>query len=312
MENNENRKKYITLSKEEKVSKIKSIKIIYPDFKKAMDYISDCHKSLLKHDEPQSLIITGPSGSGKTTIFKSYIENHNHQFSTESGLKKNILFGEIPSPTKIPQFLESMLNNLGDPFPTRGTVGNKDHRLAKYISDCGVELIMLDEFQHFVHPENNKINYDVADCLKSIINRTNVPVVLFGLDQSLKVLQLNEQLNTRFSMRLSLSQFKLNSKNTQHEIKNILSILDNQLPFVKKSQLDSPKIAKAIYDSSKGLMRPMMKLIRDSAYFALDKGGDNIEIEDLARAYHKHAYIFNGPEYNPFLLLQPPEPIANN
>jgi type II secretory pathway predicted ATPase ExeA len=301
MESND-RQIYKNMTFEEKAKIVKDLRIIHPRFKKALELIKQCHNSSQISDDPQCALISGDSGSGKTTIFETYIKlNDKVVYDDFTGAKKAILWAEVPSPVRISTFLETMLDQLGDPFPTRGTIGNKNHRLVNLIKDCGVELIMLDEFQHFVHSENQKVNYEVADCFKSLINRTKVPVVLFGLKDAERPLEVNPQLKRRFSIRYSLSPFGLENDTRRREFQTLLGLIDKQLPFVELSGLDREEMVEKFYFATNGVINSIMKIIRSAAFYALEKDKDKIEINDFAKAYHLHSYILKGEKNNPFL-----------
>ena len=288
------------MSKEEKYNKIKNIKVLYPRFNRGLDLIERCHHSTVISRDPQCLLITGPSGSGKSTIFEAYKQMHDRIVYEETRTKKVILSAEIPSPTTIVSFLEVLLEQLGDPFPTKGSKGDKNRRLVNLIRDCGVELIMLDEFQHFFHPKNKKINYDVSDCFKSLVNQTKVPVVLFGLSESKHVLDCNPQLKRRFSMVYNLSPFRFEDELSMNEFAKLLYSIDQQLPFEELSGLAQGDMMERFYFATNGLMDSIMKLIRDATNFAIEQEKTKIELEDFAKAFNFHAHLHEGKSRHPF------------
>ncbi|MBM6617289.1 TniB family NTP-binding protein [Bacillus suaedaesalsae] len=288
------------MSMDDKMRKIKKLRIEHPRFVKALTLIRKCHKSLESSTDPQCMLITGPSGAGKSTLFDTYVQYYDKVIYHSSKTKKVILWGEIPSPTRINTFLEMMLDMLGDPLPTKGTIGNKKHRLENLIRDCEVELIMLDEFQHFYNQENDKINYDVADCFKSIINKTKVPVVLFGLSDAEKVVAANPQLKRRFSLRESIAPFSYDSPNEVVEFRMLLKEVDKMLPFENLSGLGEEDLADRFMFATNGVMNSVMKIIRDAAIQVVEEGREKIEREDLAKAYHLHSSILRAKKFNPF------------
>lgn len=296
----QNREIYATMSKEEKDNKIKNMRILYPRFKRGLNLIERCHRSTANSRDPQCLLITGPSGSGKSTIFEAYKKMHDRTVYEETRTKKVILSAEIPSPTNIMTFLETLLEELGDSFPTAGSKGNKHRRLVNLIKDCGVELIMLDEFQHFVHPHNKKINYDVSDCFKSIVNQTKVPVVLFGLSESKHVINCNPQLKRRFSIVYNLSPFGYEDELSMTEFAKLLYNIDQQLPFEELSGLAHDDMLERFYYATNGLMDSIMKLVRDAADFVINEGKSKIELMDLERAYNLHYHLQEGKNKHPF------------
>ncbi len=287
------------LTKEEKLRKIDILRISHPEFKKALDLIGMCHETHLNYSEPQCLLITGNYGTGKSSIVEMYLKKHQKIVVLEKTTKVAILAGKIPSPTTINTFLEFMLHHLGDSHPTKGTIGNKQHRLIKFISDSEVELIMLDEFQHFVNREGNeKINHSVADCLKSIINSTKVPVVLLGMDDSEKVLSANGQLKRRFSFRHHLSGFNcVNAERTDY-FRLLLNSLDKRLPFENLAGLKDHGMWEKFNGATNGNMNSLMKIIRTAASDAVKADQEKIEMEHFSRAFELHSSIMNGA--NPF------------
>ena len=47
---------------------------------------------------------------------------------------------------------------MGDPGATKGTIGAKERRLVRFFKElCKVELLILDELQHFFDRDNQKL-----------------------------------------------------------------------------------------------------------------------------------------------------------
>ncbi|OCA92595.1 TniB family NTP-binding protein [Pseudobacillus wudalianchiensis] len=288
---------FLQMTKEEKIKKIDLMRIQHPNFKEALKKISLCHKSKLKSADPQCLLITGNYGTGKTTILNYYVKQNQKEMALENTTKKAILYGSIPSPTRINTFLEAMLDHLGDPYAIKGTIGNKQYRLVNLIKDSEVELIMLDEFQHFVH-RNHQVNHDVADCFKSIINETKVPVVLLGLDESEKVLNDNGQLKRRFSFRHHLADFNCRNAEATSQFRILLHSIDKSLPFEKLSGLKEVDMWEKFENATKGNMSALMKIIRTAAIEAVEANDKFISEKRFAKAFELHSFIMNGE--NPF------------
>ncbi|MEI4771423.1 TniB family NTP-binding protein [Psychrobacillus sp. FJAT-51614] len=287
------------LTKEEKLKAIDTLRIVHPEFKKALDLIRMCHKTHQNYSEPQCLLITGNYGTGKSSIMEMYLQEHQRIVPLERTTKVAILAGDIPSPTTINTFLESMLDHLDESNPTKGTIGNKQHRLIKLIGDSEVELIMLDEFQHFVNKDgNDKVNQNVADCFKSIINSTKVPVVLLGMDESERVLTANGQLKRRFSFNYHLTGYRCNNPKSTDNFRILLNNIDKSLPFENLAGLKERGMWEKFEGATKGNMNAVMKLIRTAANFAVEENQEKIGVEYFAESFDMHSSIMNGR--NPF------------
>jgi hypothetical protein len=196
------------------------------------------------------------------------------------------------------------LDKLGDPFPLNGTLGNKIYRLQKLIKDCDVELIMLDEFQHFVKTEKPKDVYHVADNFKSLINETGVSVVLFGLDEAEQIFSINKQLGRRFTMKEVLDPFSYRDQASIKEFRMLLQQIDHKQPFENLSGLGTPEFADKIIIATDGVMNSIIKLIKDSALYALKQEKDKVDMTDLAMSFDLHSFFLSGTDgekANPFV-----------
>lgn len=146
---------------------------------------------------PKSLVITGDPGIGKTEIINKYVQ----QFEPEEAATRRIIrafSATIPARATIRAVTAALLDGMGAPSPDRGDATTLARRLAKKLLQCGVEIIVLDEFQHLIANRRSDPVSDVADWLKTIINMTGIPIVVVGLPSSRAVLDQNLQLARRF------------------------------------------------------------------------------------------------------------------
>ncbi|WP_171720926.1 TniB family NTP-binding protein [Paenibacillus phytohabitans] len=294
----------------EKLRFVDSIRVIYPRFKETMDLIEEVHQTSLYSPNPASLLITGETGSGKTTLFKTYIEQHSKVSSkVVEGIQcstKNILHISIPYPVRYTILTERLLTELGDPYPNKGTVAQKDKRLTTLIKQNQVQLVMLDEFQHFVDRDRRKVMLGVSDWFKSLMNETNIPFILFGLDSSNEVLDVNPQLSRRVN-RKEITPFGYGSSGEKNEFQRLMFEIDKQVAkvFESTSDLADETCCERFMYATNGAMNSIMSLVRQGAKNALAREAERIELVDLARAYEKVTYVNRGKSLNPFAIHDP-------
>lgn len=180
------------------------------------------------------------------------------------------------------------------------------------VKDCGVELIILDEFQHFIDSDSNVVLVNISNWLKDLINATEKPVVLVGMPHSEVVLTANPQLERRFSMRESLEPFGWNTSIKQGEFRSFLKHLDRRLPFPKLSNLASGELSFRIYCATDGLIGYVMKLVRRAAILAVERKLERVDVELLAESYDERLSSRRPRRANPFrialeeLSIEPP------
>lgn len=297
----DNNPTFSDMTHEEKKKIVESVRIYHPDFMEALERIEECRTHSRIASDPLCMIITGPSGAGKTTILESYKRQHERVINEQTKTRRNILYAQIPSPTTVKSLAEKLLKQMGDRFPHTGNIPQKTERLIHYIKDCQVELVMLDEFQHFYERKKGKPLYEVADWFKTVIDETKVPFILFGLEDSKKVLNHNEQLDRRFSIHHGIYSFGYHSDEEQDDFRQLLYELAIRLPFDQTPNLSDRDMSKRIYDATQGHMDSIMKLIRRASFYAIESDHETIELIDFAQAFEFH-YRFRQKMDNPFLV----------
>lgn len=283
----------------EKLYTVNNIYVAYPRFRKILSAIDDCQRFSDLKDEPECLFLKGETGTGKTTILKSYALSY-PRYETETGTFVPILSVTIPSPATVKSVVTKLLWSLGDPAYEKGTIGNQTIRLIGLMKDCGVKLVFLDEFQHFIDRDSAKVLKTVSDWLKNLILDTKIPVVLIGLPEAEAVFQFNSQLSRRFANRHNLCPFSWKVDSGQ-EFRTFLHLVESQLPLGEKSNLACEDIAMRFYYASDGIVAYVMKLIRYGTNLTLYAEKEKLDLNVLAAAFDKHVSSDKPHKKNPFV-----------
>jgi len=278
---------------------VENIHINFPRFNRVSEKIAHCHQHSKIAAEPICMLITGQTGAGKTTLRKVY-EKKIPRRQNKEGIISPILSALIPVPATAKSLVTRLLNKLGDPMAARGATATQTLRLIKLIHECKVELIFLDEFQHFIDQESNHILQTVANWLKDLLNETKVPVILTGMPSSDIILQANAQLERRFKMRERLDPFGWETPAQQTEYRAFLRYLDDSLPLAEHSHLIDTELAFRIYYATGGVIGHMMDLIRHASNLAIARSLNRLDHELLAEAYDECLSARRSNPINPF------------
>lgn len=288
----------MTLS--ERLCVANNIYVAYPRFKEILSAIDDCHHLSNLKDEPECLFLKGETGAGKTTIIKSYAQNYPRRETLE-GTEVSLLSITIPSPATVKSLVSKLLWELGDPAYEKGSVSNQTIRLIGLIKYCGVELVVLDEFQHFIDRDSERVLQTISDWLKNLILDTKVPMVLIGLPEAEAVFHVNCQLSRRFANRHNLNPFYWDNDSGK-EFRTFLHAVESQLPLIENSNLATEEMALRFYYASNGIVAYVMKLIRYGTYLALKQGQEKLDSNVLAIAYEKYVRADKPQKTNPFII----------
>lgn len=294
------------LSKAEKVDIIEKYCVITDQIKEIIGDIK-AQRELAKitgyEEQPNSILVTAETGMGKTKLIKEYLKKYNDvRIEQYDGGEKTImpvLFASVPDDTGPRAAPMEILNALGDPLYNKGTRADLNIRFAKDARECGIELIVIDEFQNAIETGTDKVVYRVAEWIKTIINKTNIPVVLLGMPWALDVVELNSQLESRFPIK---HHIKMYGKENFDEWRKFLKKIDNNLPFEENSDLSQKELAFRLLAVSQGRIGILMKrVIRPAAHTALANDLSKIPIQYLLDASIKYCKI---PEESNPLSLQ--------
>lgn len=290
------------MSKEDRYRLIEQIFIEYPRLTKLLDTISHCHQYSKIAAEPWCLLITGWAGAGKTKLYEYYQRNYPRRL-TETSTVVTVLSARIPERPTVPKLVTVLLDRLGDPAAGKGNATSQTLRLYHFLDKCSVELIILDEFQHFVDWDSLKILKAVSDWLKNLIDETHIPIILIGMPYSDTVLNAvgNSQLKRRFSLRKSLDFFGWGSEKEKKDFRSFLKVLDEQIPMTERSNLSDPNLSFRIYCASNGVVAYVMKIVRRAAVLAIKSEKMKIDLNALAEAYDELIAPEDITRKNPFL-----------
>lgn len=294
-----------SMSFEEKTAYVSNLIINYPRFLDVIEKIEYCRKMSKFSSEPECLYVGGTTGAGKTTVCREYVKR-NPRIEEGEITKVPVLMATIPSPATEKGMVTKILNAIGDPLAETGSKAVQTIRLMKFIDKCEVELIILDEFQHFIDRDSEKVLRTVTDWLKVLIEDTGVPLVLLGLNGVAHVnhaeiiFDSNPQLSRRFAHRHTLEPFKFCNTKEIEEFRKFLYIIDRSLPLEKWSGLADTDMAARFYYASDGLVAYLMKLIKRGTSIALERHMECLSNDILAEAFGLHVLSDKPWKLNPF------------
>jgi hypothetical protein len=294
-----------SMSLDEKMDRVSNLIVNYPRFSEIIEKIEYCHKTSKFSSEPECLYIGGPTGAGKTTVCREYVKRYPRIEEGEI-TKVPVLMTTIPIPATEKGMVTKILNEIGDPLAEKGSKSVQTIRLMRFIEKCDVELIILDEFQHFIDRDSEKVLRTVTDWLKVLIEDTGVPLVLLGLNggsyanHAEIIFDANPQLSRRFANRHTLQPFKFSSEEEIDEFRTFLFMIDKSLPLEMRSGLADQDMATRFFYASDGVVAYIMKLIKRATSMILQRNDEKLTIDTLAKAFDMHVLSDKPWKINPF------------
>lgn len=239
----------------------------HTSFRQCLEAIKQAHATH-QSGRPRSVRIIGHTGVGKTALINEMLKLH-PRTTDRHGICVPVLHVEIPANPTEKTLLIEMLRALGDPVPTSGTRALMEIRLHTFLQHAQVQLIVVDEVQHFVvHAGRVTLNAS-ADMFKSLINRARVPIALLGTRSARELFFMNSQLRSRIPLEFELRAFDWDVENQKAEF---LAVFKAQFPlgFNNDDFLFLPQVARRLWFATNGLLRPMRDLCQRLREIAKD------------------------------------------
>jgi len=280
-------------------TEVRNLFVNTPYLRSILQEIDSCRQDSLLGGEPDCMLITGYTGAGKTSLIQRYLDIY-PSVDKENKTVVSVLYTTLPENASPISASQQMLKDLNDPFYcTSNNAVLLNNRLVTLLKNCETELIIIDEFQHMIERRSSKILFRAADWLKTLIVRSKVPVVMFGMPNSKHILEANSQLARRFILQRVLKPFRVIDEKEREFYLLFLSEVDKALPFKKTSQLASKAMALPLYAFCRGNMGRLRKLINLATKIALLEDHLKIELTDFMKATES---LLSEKFDNPFML----------
>lgn len=234
--------------------------IHHPKFEEILGLLDDCRVSSKRTAEPFCALIEGDTGVGKTIAMKAYCAKLPPEVLSEH-TRIPVFYTTIPESATPAALVGKILRSLNDPFPESGNKTVKTSRLERLLKDCETQLIILDEFQHFIDGKRHRTMEQTADWLKGLIDASRVPIVLVGMPGSSIILDLHPQLDRRFFKRLEFPPFPWKTGPDKKAFRTLLNELAKALPYPNKPILSEEELAYRFHRATGGKIGLVKKLI---------------------------------------------------
>ena len=273
------------MSKRKIIQLVRDCYINSPNLDQILEDIHRCRKISQCGGKPECMLILGEPGAGKTTLREQYLELNPRKELSERTLIP-VFSSEFPDKTVPRQAAISFLEDLGHDLSPKGlSAPQLTKMLSKLMVSCGVEISLMDEFQHMIETKSYKVLEDAAKWLKVLINSSNLPVVLFGMPYSRIILEHDDQLAGRFMIQRTIEPFRLINKEHRKIFRTFLKVFDESLPFEKTSELHDLELYPRLFAFSKGNMRRLRILINYAAEEAIMNNDDRITMTHFSAGY---------------------------
>lgn len=259
------------------------LRIVFPARTATLELLERCLEDSKHSADPKCVFVGGRSGVGKSSLIESFVADHPRVRGEEVD-HVPVLVASIPAASTRKAAASSLLVALGDMNAFSGDLAKLSHRLQWYLKRCGVEMVILDEFQHLIDSDSSKVISKTADWIKTLLIEVRIPFALVGMPEAVQIFDANPQLSRRFTRRTLIEPLTWARGDAPSDLRMLLTMVDKGLPFAVLAGLDHPETVAWFYRHTKGILGLVMAIVREAAEFAIDRGSNRLEKEDLVAA----------------------------
>ena len=281
-----------------------------------LERMGDIYTTNRDNAEAENLFIIGESGVGKSRLLEKFVSNYPRKIHAEF-TEIPVLYVKVPSTGSIDNLLGAILNSMGSPFWDKGKIASRTAQLLSLLNSCKVQMVILDEANHLIDKGGSITHHKIADWLKSLTDDAKIPFILCGIPRSLKLLDKNDQLRSRFRQVITIRPFSMETPETQKQFYSALKTFSKLLMEVSCIDLTSEETAKALIYATAGRLRDIRRLLVRSVELGFKNTKKKITYLELSKAFAEVIFA-NAPKgRNPFEkgfeaypLIKPGEPFA--
>ena len=273
--------------------------ILTNNVRKSLQSIRDTHS--MTGIEGVGMLLLGDSGLGKTTILDKYIKDNLKIEENDELTCINIIKVSIPSKPTIKSLITSILEEVNYPI-IAGTESQLTTSLNNCIKKQKIELIIFDEFQHFLREQAQASTRNVTNFIKLIMDKHKLSMVMAGLKSGKEAISSYEELYQRFTFeQVILSPYSLRNEKEIEVFRNYMISIERIIKDLEISiiGLSHDEMLQKVIIATQGVPRLINRLF--TKLLTNLKSNHEINIDDFINAYYKIKTNKNYSEsFNPF------------
>lgn len=231
----------------------------HPQFREAWDKMHEIHQLWRNQRLKKCMRLYGVSGVGKTSLLQVY-RNSYPRYNAVDRTIVPVIYAELPAQPTPASITARLLYSLGDPAFNQGTLNLRLNRLFKLITECGVELILIDEVQHILDRGQVRTHTAIADQLKTILDHSDAAFVLAGAPRLKTLFHINTQLRGRAMSTTTLSPFNIFESSSFFAFKGVLASFAQAMQLENASFLLEEDTISRIFYATDGILRNLSNL----------------------------------------------------
>lgn len=254
--------------------------VFFSEYRKAYAMMAKAVETTKIRQVPNCCVVAGPSGAGKSTLAQLYRDSFplpSRVVVAQEGISQTLpaFYFCVPSAVTVKSFVKALLAGLGC-SDQKGDTVDLVFRATALLKTRKVEVCLLDEIQRLTRPNSQYTKDAVIDCLVTLLNYTNIPIILLGTKECLDLVYSREVLARRYPYRMELGYLTY-SEDFESDYFQLLKSLDIKLydiaDLASGAHLTDDSIASGLFIASSGSLEYIKKITCEAMGICINRDG---------------------------------------
>ncbi|WP_292950259.1 MULTISPECIES: TniB family NTP-binding protein [unclassified Neptuniibacter] len=201
--------------------------IRYPKMDEALKLIDGGRKHAVASGKGTGMLLLGEPGVGKSVIIGKYVQEYfGVPKANESDVltKCPVLKLSVPAKATVTSLLSKILRAAKHPKPT-GSYSELVGRIETLVQEQGVQMIILDEFQHLLRRQAQISTRNVVNEIKVLMDDHGLAILLCGITDGFDLISEHEELYQRFTYeQIALTPFDVQTEEEHAAFKAYINV----------------------------------------------------------------------------------------
>lgn len=175
---------------------IETCELPHPFFMEHLRVLKQRIDDALADFSPKIMRVPGPSGVGKSSLIATLARDY-RETRIDGRRRVPVLVVEVPQSATAKLLPKSVLRALGIEVSGRTTAGAMFDLMVTQLRLAGTRVVVFDEISHLVDEGSRVPPRASSDWLKTLTDKLNMTLILFGIPRLERLFSANEQLRRR-------------------------------------------------------------------------------------------------------------------
>lgn len=241
----------------------------YSQANEVLDILQGLMNKVKQHRMP-NLLLVGDSNNGKTTIIKQFVQKFGESYVDDDiDLVLPVRSIQAPPSANEKDLYISLINSFALPYRSSESVGKLRLQVIHAFRETRVKILIIDE-AHSMLTGTARQQRLIMNSIKFLCNELEIPIVLSGTKDSVRILHTDPQHASRFDVA------ELPIWENNKEFRRLVGSFERILPLKNPSNLTQQENLNLIHSISDGCIGNVKRLLNECAIDAIKTGEEQI------------------------------------